>query len=571
MKAIHTSYDQLYPEPSKVGRKESVEERLHQEAASRLKKNHYLSSYLEDVALADCTFRPTINKGKGKEDMTPIHQRLADLQRQKQRRLRELRQAVEKEQSSVLTFQPQITRKSHQLAQQKQYQEGYSYPLSFEPKKQMNRSRSRSDGEEEEEERDRSREGYLVKSDVSSRLLNEGRKLARRKQELLYQREQELTETLEKPRMSEGSRKLVHKKPELREDFAARQRYYLKKSCEHQDAIYEEESNKFQHYFHPNTQASKSQQILKEKKPEYLLETPTEKAQRLSTVEAHILREKKALLTRKYYNSIHYPFQPEINYISKLFGRRHTVQDLYENQAAKVSKQVKQRQLEEELESECTFRPKINDYSKQLLGQKEESDEYQRLYAEYYQVQGYGEEEGEEVSDRQKADQHRSLSRDKARQTDVSQSSVLGRINLQQPERMFQEIQEQQMRKEMLRRDAIIAKEIEELQECTFQPQLQQNHSFLYEQSQSRGSGGGAAAAVEPVIIKGLNRHLELKQLSDRLKKEEQEREYNAFHVKNVEKYRRQEDGSTIVKSFDLRVNSPSRLQHRKYSVAQFQ
>ena len=125
------------------------------------------------------------------------------------------------------------------------------------------------------------------------------------------------------------------------------------------------------------------------------------------------------------------------------------------------------------------------------------------------------------------------------------------------------EIKLANQQKEKKRREELISREIEELQNCTFQPTL--NQSFAAAASHSNAST--SAKSSDPIVIKGLNRHLELRQLSEKLKKEEKEREFNAFHVRDVDKFRRQEDGATIVKSFDLRVNSPSRLDKwKRYS-----
>lgn len=314
----------------------------------------------------------------------------------------------------------------------------------------------------------------------------------------------------------------------------------------YQDHIHDKEEKKYEQYFQPNIKQSKSLQILKQKKPDLLLETTNEKYERLSIIEADLLNEKKQLLMKKYYNSLHYPFQPEINYISKIFGKKSTINDLYENNLAKQSKELLKKQLEEEMNEECTFQPKINEKSKQMMERQQSSsstgpaDDYERFYHEYYKAKGY-EEGGEEGGDGRGRSGSPSSVREGGGGSIASvSSSKLGRINLQQPEKMFQEIQLQRLQKENRRKEELIAREIEELQECTFQPMLHQNHSFLHDQT--------AISANEPIIIKGLNRHLELKQLADKLKKEEQEREFNAFHVRNVDKFRRQEDGSTIVK-----------------------
>lgn len=264
----NTSYDiykeeEAYKEENNL---DSLSERLYQEAAIRKKRNHYLSKYMGELEEWNCTFQPSINNNtdkilqksfqskqqhqqqqqqrvastsphhrakrasslspgrhlsnnKNKSNQTasdskpryytPIHQRVTELQREKQRHLRELKQSREEEQANVLTFRPSIAKKSKTLAEKKFHKEGYAYPLTVE---------NSNNKEESEKEGDSGTESgrFLVKSDVAHRLLNEGRKLARRKQELLYQREQELAETLEKPVMSVGSQKLVYTNQHLR-------------------------------------------------------------------------------------------------------------------------------------------------------------------------------------------------------------------------------------------------------------------------------------------------------------------------------------------------------------------
>lgn len=53
--------------------------------------------------------------------------------------------------------------------------------------------------------------------------------------------------------------------------------------------------------------------------------------------------------------------------------------------------------------------------------------------------------------------------------------------------------------------------------------------------------------AAAPVIVKGLDRHLEKKQAAIRLKEQQRERENEVFNVQNIQHYRKPEDGSTVV------------------------
>ena len=125
------------------------------------------------------------------------------------------------------------------------------------------------------------------------------------------------------------------------------------------------------------------------------------------------------------------------------------------------------------------------------------------------------------------------------------------RLNIQEPERMMHDIKIHQLKKEEKSRNEIIIKEINELQECTFKPSL--TNSFLSYEKQRKNSDNYEDKEESPVVIRGLGRYLELKYLSKKQKEEALERERNAFNVKNIEKYRRPEDGSTIVE-----VNSSS-------------
>lgn len=126
-------------------------------------------------------------------------------------------------------------------------------------------------------------------------------------------------------------------------------------------------------------------------------------------------------------------------------------------------------------------------------------------------------------------------------------------INMKEPEKMSQNIKQQLLEKENKRREELMAKEIEEMRECSFQP-LIPNYPSQFQNISSTSmytsttNSNGNFLIPQSVIVKGLGRHLELKYLSLKQKEEELKRERDAFNVKNVEKYRRSEDNSTIVK-----------------------
>jgi hypothetical protein len=111
-------------------------------------------------------------------------------------------------------------------------------------------------------------------------------------------------------------------------------------------------------------------------------------------------------------------------------------------------------------------------------------------------------------------------------------------INMLEPEKMAKEIQMKLVEKEERRQQELILKEIQELKECTFQPKIN---------PPPPGAGSGNSQGQRAVVIKGLGRHLELRNLLKRQKEMERKRSEEAFNVRNVDKYRSAADGLTIV------------------------
>jgi hypothetical protein len=100
---------------------------------------------------------------------------------------------------------------------------------------------------------------------------------------------------------------------------------------------------------------------------------------------------------------------------------------------------------------------------------------------------------------------------------------VKATINLKQPEKMAREIRNRQIEKEERRRSEIAAREIDELTNCTFQPLIPTYYP---------------PPCDEPVVVRGISRHLELMSLKDRLQEDKALREEAVFRVQNVDRYR---------------------------------
>jgi hypothetical protein len=246
---------------------------------------------------------------------------------------------------------------------------------------------------------------------------------------------------------------------------------------------------------------------------------------RLSQHDAQEIANHRKVLKEEIYSQLH--FQPVLDPISIACGRKSSVQELYENHRGKLAKEQIKRKVEEKASEVCTFHPVINSHSKKLMDQ---TDNYDILYKQYYQQKGYHEKERSLSPTPHTLHVHRS-------------------INLREPEKMAQGIRLHLLQKEEKRREELIMKEIYELQDCTFQPKLM---TAQYDQFKTQFES--------PVVIPGLSRHLELSELSRKQKEEAALREKKVFSVPNIDKFRRPEDGSTIVESFQFHLDSPSRL-----------
>lgn len=186
-----------------------VSTRLYQEAEIKQKQHHWLGQQIEENRMAEYTFQPSINPNSREylasntnsaiDIERPIHERIADLQREKQRRLHELRASIELEQTD-LTFQPKIYQNSKALAEAKRQKE-FNIPPSH-----TSSSPIMISGTEE------ALKVLDAKEDIGTRLLNEGRKMAKRKQQLLHERERRLAELYEPPTLSKGTKKLAEER-----------------------------------------------------------------------------------------------------------------------------------------------------------------------------------------------------------------------------------------------------------------------------------------------------------------------------------------------------------------------
>lgn len=305
-------------------------------------------------------------------------------------------------------------------------------------------------------------------------------------------------------------------------DFETRQRLHESRVNRRYDERQRMDEEMFKTWFQPEV-SKKTHKILSEKRPDIMHEDAKSRSQRMAYEEMSKIENHRKELEKEIYQQV--TFEPEIDPISKLFGRKSTIQELYENPRGKQRlEQVRQR-LEQEINEACTFTPKLNQKSRQLA----EPDEYEQLYLRYQQdlhQRGYMENDMNASNQSQQA-------------VNTSKNRI-SRINMKEPEKMAEDIKLKALQKEEARRNDLIMKELRELEECTFHPNL-----YSYPP---------AYQPEKPIVVKGLARHMELRQLSNKMKEEAALREYEVFHVSNVEKFRRPEDGLTMVEVSKIKL-----------------
>ena len=312
---------------------------------------------------------------------------------------------------------------------------------------------------------------------------------------------------------------------------------YRNKMIERHSERRQREDERHSSWFQPHIQSeNKSMSLLAKHHPECLSEDRESRVQRLSQKAAEEIARHRKKLEEDLYGSI--SFRPEINPLSRVLGRDPTVQELFENKKGKHLQMQLRSKYEDRLGEECTFKPAINELSRRLLTPDDEDIFFEKYQRDFRPV-GYAESrQGTDTCP--VVESHLKATKQDLKDEHYYNLHRSGRINFHEPEKMSRDIRLHLLQKEERRRSEIIAREIDELRECTFKPNIPERRTSV-------SPGEHAGGAGSPVVIKGLNRHLELTRMSDKQKHEAKQREIAAFSVPNVDKFRRLEDGSTIV------------------------
>ena len=480
-------------------------ERLYAHARVRVEHQQWLEQQVDSARMAEYTFQPLINpntkamfekqeKQFGIEHV-PIHERVADLQKFKNKRLHDLRAAVEESEEQTLTFAPSIDARSRQLADR-------------------GRQSERAIGEEKNG-------ANTAPIDVADRLLGEGRAMENRKRELIVKLEQQQAVEHAPAAPSNGTKHLAQRSEFVGASFAQRQALYQEVVEKRAQERLRADADATAEWFQP--QIGKSEEIVAASRPDQFVETAAERINRLYREDTEVREYRRIAREKELYRDL--TFEPVIDPVSKHLARPSTLDELVDNRRGLAVREAVRKRVQAEQEAICTFKPKIAEYvpEGQFIG-------------------GDGGLYGWDPAHARQSMDHSAIS------THTTASVVASKqtINMHEPEKMAQQIRAQMLAKEEKRRQELMSREIDELRECTFAPRVvppPSTNKSLVLTSELEGN---------VPVIRGLGRHLELKVLSIRKQEEQEQREQQVFSVPKVERYRKKEDGLTLVKPFQL-------------------
>ena len=299
-------------------------------------------------------------------------------------------------------------------------------------------------------------------------------------------------------------------------DFMSRQQQYNEKVKNRIASNRERDERECNSWFKPQI-ASTTNDILSEKRPDIIEESQEQRVNRLHREDMENMDYNRQKKEDEIYGSI--SFVPDIDPVSRVLGRSASMDELVENRRGKRAKEKVKQQVEHIQSSECSFRPQI----------KESQDSFARLQRAAGKKPPNNFTSPLAWSDRAcPLDTYENDTYD----ADCPVNRPPGSINMKEPDKMARDIRLSQMEKEEKRRAELIVREVDELRECTFQPKVNKVNR---------------SKSNQPVVVRGIGRHFELKNLLHRQKEIAARREEEAFKVKNVDSYRRHADGRTIV------------------------
>ncbi|CAM9186727.1 unnamed protein product, partial [Ectocarpus sp. 12 AP-2014] len=320
------------------------------------------------------------------------------------------------------------------------------------------------------------------------------------------------------PSISRGTKSLVRKRPDLQAPFEQRRAIMDARRKERERLRQEARAKEETRWFNPTT-ARRTDALLRRRMPERLEETVEERVKRMAAVDDH--RRRNFVMTQKAKEKLECTFRPSLNPVTHSMAQASPLDELVNNRRGqRVRERVKAKVSDAQA---CSHKPTLLAEAA-LLHTNAEGGVALR---DGGGCAGSGER-------------------------GAAAAGLYGpgnryRLSVREPARMTAELRarerEQEERFNALRQE----REVAEMQRCTFVPQT--NSAIL------RAEG--------PVLVRGLGRHLELKDVAQQRERERREREAQAFGVRPGA-VRRSVLGETIVEPFSLSSDNKGWWQERR-------
>ena len=488
------------PEPIEVRLMRSNEEKQAHLRQAKLEK--------ECADLMHCTFKPNIEKKPAflAEDYKPIHERLHKVLQEKSLRLASMRMNAELEDPD-LTFQPKINSKSARLAHMKQVREELSTidrlasgmvttaaaaagprdQAKSKPRPKSASSAGAKRGGELAAAFAESEAYYLGKTPLRGEA--EGVSGDKPPSSLSEDREgpldiskvvpRECLDCTFSPQINKKSKEILRKSRVFHPDFHKRQERFV----EHRERLINKgkRTEDPDCTFTPNI--GNARDFLKHQSNKNLAETRLEAVTRLSSRDLEEKRVKERSLREAHYAQ--YKFEPQLSERTRRVGRPTDLHELVYNERGERIRRGIAKEVEEEFNSKCTFRPN-------LVSRHHHGDHHGSHASGGHGGHGGGRGSKENV-------------------IPCSALHIAG-----DAETVIQRIETYRQEKELRMRESREEAEASRMRQCTFAPRVNRE-------------GAARAKLNKPVVVHGLTRFLQNREMARQKEEDKRRREMEVF------------------------------------------
>jgi|MDSY01.1.fsa_nt_gb hypothetical protein len=360
-------------------------------------------------------------------------------------------------------------------------------------------------------------------TDVGTRLSREASAIAERRIQQVEDHERSLSERHSfRPDVSKGTKKIASEIPALQASFLDRQKMWKAEAAMEEKKRRQRVAAEEKQLFRPNIDQSQSAVRASDASDKEKLK---DRVKRLSVVDQRRIEERKRQLESDHYSQFSY--KPNINNVSRAIGRPSKPKELVHNPRGQVARDRAKAAAEKRVAAECTFQPKTNPF----------------LDPERPTFGG-------------------ASAAPSSREAGMVAAGVYippPPPSFTDPDARMDAIRRKQEEQEAWRQQVIAEREIQELQECTFAPKLH-----------TTGGGGSSSSnrrptvrqPTGPVVVRGLGRYLEVREMARRKEAEKAELEAKAFKA-NPKSSGKGGSGITQPKPFKLSKARDPNLKER--------